>query len=197
PTDIIKNFLLGHASTINNKILDQVRTSWKEVIINLDNISSDNFFRQYIAGVFRRKISMNALSFEFKNYYLARVKEAKSLADRFYNDSKLDDNEENVQSVTANNHVVQSSVHKKVSLVKFSSELSYTSQIYRNIQLAYDKSILINRKLNNLKRIKSLPSYIFLLRYFYDSPKEKDAIKVLGFIETFMLRWYIDRKSKR
>lgn len=79
PTDIIKNFLLGHASSIDNETLDIVREDWKDVIVNLDGIDTDDFFRQYISSILQRKITKSKLVDEFKKHYIVHINEAKNL----------------------------------------------------------------------------------------------------------------------
>ena len=79
PTDIIKNFLLGHASALGEKTLKQVKEDWRALITALDQVESDDFFRQHLSGVLHRKISSSKLVAEFKGYYLNRVKEAEQL----------------------------------------------------------------------------------------------------------------------
>lgn len=56
-TDIIKNFLLGHASTIGKDTLDEVRENWKNLIINMDSMHNmDSFFRQLM--VYKLKVKV-------------------------------------------------------------------------------------------------------------------------------------------
>jgi len=78
-TDIIKNFLLGHASSINQATLTEVQKNWKQLIINLDGIDTNNFFRQFMCGKLNRKITNTYLIDEFKKYYVNIVQEATTL----------------------------------------------------------------------------------------------------------------------
>ena len=154
-TDIIKNFLLGKASNIDDKTLDKVRNNWKGVIINLDNIKMDNFFRQLMSSILEKKVSNNDLIEEFKKYYDFLI-------------SKDD----------------QASV-----LVSFSKKILMASEIYSKIIQQNFQSDLINTHLDNLARVESLPSYIFLLNIFQrDDLKDKEIVSILQIIETFMLR---------
>ncbi len=84
-TDIIKNFLLGQASSIDEETLEEVRENWKQVIINLDNIKIDDFFRQLMCSILGRKITQNSLIDEFKNYYNSLLKDKESLSDLLIN----------------------------------------------------------------------------------------------------------------
>jgi uncharacterized protein with ParB-like and HNH nuclease domain len=68
-TDIIKNFLLGQASSIDEETLQEVRENWKQVIVNLDNIKIDDFFRQLMCSILGKKVTQSALIDEFKSYY--------------------------------------------------------------------------------------------------------------------------------
>ncbi|WP_373496679.1 DUF262 domain-containing protein [Aquiflexum sp.] len=47
-TDILKNFILGHAAKISNEKLNEAREIWSEIIVQLDGIPTDDFFRQYV-----------------------------------------------------------------------------------------------------------------------------------------------------
>ncbi len=71
PTDIIKNFLLGHAAKIDtDQTLNSVKTLWSKIICNMDSLDSDDFLRQYMCSAIHRKMPMSKLVFEFKKYYM-------------------------------------------------------------------------------------------------------------------------------
>ena len=103
PTDIIKNFLLGHASKISkDQTLTSVKTLWSSIIRNMDTLDSDDFLRQYICSILHRKVSMSKLVPEFKKYYMRHIENAELLGEYEYfqttdivSSSEEDDEEEN------------------------------------------------------------------------------------------------------
>ncbi len=68
PTDIIKNFLLGNASIISGETLESVKDDWTKIVLLLDGIDMDNFFRQYMAGLTGQKVTQTRLIDTFKTY---------------------------------------------------------------------------------------------------------------------------------
>jgi uncharacterized protein with ParB-like and HNH nuclease domain len=193
PTDIIKNFLLGHASLLRDDVLYQVRENWKELIINLDGIDPDNYFRQYLSGVLARKVTESNIIDEFKKYYCKVVKEAELLSEYIqYQTSNQDINNGNndQENEDSTNHQ-DSNDETKQSIVEFSRALRDASMIYAKIINRTFSNKTINKHLFNLQRIKSFPSYIFLLNLFQRSVSEKDIVDILKLIEIFMLRRHI------
>ncbi|MDP8299185.1 MAG: DUF262 domain-containing HNH endonuclease family protein [Candidatus Tantalella remota] len=200
PTDIIKNFLLGHASMVGESVLNDVRESWKSVIVSLDGIETDNFFRQYLMGVLKKKVTFTKLISEFKKYYLTTVKEAEILPEyRLYNEfADYDDEEEySADEVVEDNLLVEdlkkkvTKGKKKLSIVAFANTLKTAADTYGKIvnRTFPDKSI--NQRIYNLQRIESTPSYTFLLSLLQVKIDNKVVVKVLKLIETFMLRRHI------
>ena len=57
PADIIKNFLLGNASLIDAETLDSVRKDWTGVVLALDGIDMDDFFRQFTVTLSGRRVT--------------------------------------------------------------------------------------------------------------------------------------------
>ncbi len=84
-TDILKNFILGHAAKINEEILADTRDLWSDLIITLDGIPTDDFFRQYVSSVYTRKISRTKLIEEFKKHYFKNVLDVDKLGEYRYN----------------------------------------------------------------------------------------------------------------
>ncbi|MDP8234118.1 MAG: DUF262 domain-containing HNH endonuclease family protein [Candidatus Saelkia tenebricola] len=200
PTDIIKNFLLGHASMISEDVLKDVRESWKSVIVNLDGIETDVFFRQYLMGILQRKVTFSKLISEFKKYYLTTVKEAECLSEyRLYNDFSEYDNgeEDNISETDGSNMLVENlekehpKKFKKVTIITFANALKDAANTYRKIitRSFLDKDV--NRHIHNLQRIESTPAFTFLLSLFQQSIDQKLMIKVLKLIEAFMLRRHL------
>lgn len=200
PTDIIKNFLLGHASIVGENTLKEVRESWKGVIISLDGIETDDFFRHYLMGILQRKVTFSKLIFEFKKYYLTTVKESNVLPEyRLFNDfdeytSGEDNNAgENSESEPLRENEKAASLTEviKVSIVDFAKSLKQAADTYAKIlNMTFDNKG-INQRLYNLQRIDSTPAVTFLLSLFQKNVDDKSAIKILKVIESFMLRRHI------
>lgn len=194
PTDIIKNFLLGHSSLINDSTLEKVKSYWTELIINLDGIKADDFFRQYLSSILKRKITGSNIIEEFKKYYFDLVIEAESLQEfSQFERPALEENDEDeveeVQVVEATEDI--HGKYTKISIIEFAKRLRDISKVYGQIRNQSFPEAKVNRHLNNLTKIKSFPSYIFLLDLFQRKLETSKTIKILKLIETFMLRRHI------
>ncbi|HDY85177.1 hypothetical protein LCGC14_0467840 [marine sediment metagenome] len=202
-TDIIKNFLLGHASTISEDTIATVRENWKNLIINLDRIDSDKFFRQFMSGIRTYKVTDTYIIDEFKKYYFHRVKEAENLSEyELYSElaqpveyaEEIEDEliDDDLDDAVIDDVVVPLEVDGKISIIEFSTALRNASLTYRNILNREFSEKKINQHVYNLQRIKSFPSYIFLLDLFQRQGLNLATyIDILKVIETFMLRRHI------
>ena len=195
-TDIIKNFLLGHASTIDEETLNTVRENWKSVIVNLDMINTDRFFRQYMSGVRTYKVTDARVIDEFKRHYCGSVEEAENLPQyEFY----ADEDPEEIEDELGDEEAVEEECkdapaigNEKVTIKDFSASLKHSSQIYGSILNRGFSEKKINQHLFNLQRIQSFPSYIFLLRVFqHQGLKTATIAHLLRLLETFMLRRHV------
>lgn len=200
PTDIIKNFLLGHAAKINqDNILEEVKMLWSQVIINLDNIDTDDFLRQYMCSTLKRKIPVSKLVFEFKKHYIKTIEKTELLGEfEYYQESLdlVDIDEEDITEIEETNGTAaeqkEEPSNKKISIVQLLEKLLSLSKIYRQITFAQNPNQKINRSLKNLNNILSKPSYIFLMHFLLEGKYSlKEKISVLKYIETLMLRRHI------
>lgn len=201
PTDIIKNFLLGHASTFDNDVLQKVKDNWKELIINLDGINTDDFFRQYMASLLKRKVTKSKLIDEFKSYYLNTVEEADKLPEyALYSELEIqDEDEDDIKNELPNDSVADEDPddtengqnNGKISITSFSKALRESSFVYSQLLKRRFRSKKVNQHLFNLQRIKSFPTYTFLLNLFQRNLDEKTNVEILKTLETFMLRRHI------
>src|SRR3989344_613614 len=194
-TDIIKNFLLGHASIIDEDTLNAVKNSWRGMIVNLDGIDSDKFFRHFMMRKLREKIPTSKLIDEFKNYYYASITEAEKLSDYKMHFESLnangdeDDEEENGD---AEKYEIKFYNDKKISIIEFGKVLKNTSRIYAQIMSQSFENTKINRCLSDLRRIESTPTFTFLLDLFSrEKVSEEDKIKSLKMLSVFMIRRHI------
>lgn len=173
PTDIIKNFLLGNASIISSETLESVKEDWTRIVLSLDGIDMDNFFRQYMAGQTGQKVTQTRLIDTFKAYYARNIEEGEAL--REY--------EEFAEVVEG------SETTNKQDLKAFAKTLRLAADIYRQIQQATFADDEINRRLINLKKIRSVASYTFILNLMQrGSVGNNDVLEILRMIEIFMLR---------
>jgi len=201
PTDIIKNFLLGHAAKIQeDNTLERVKKLWSSIIINLDGIDSDDFLRQFMCSILHRKITMSTLEYYFKDYYIDNVDKTELLGEyEYYKDDEETEDDEN-ESETEENLDLKQEVRKapkekkepKYTIITFLEYLEALSKIYKSLCFAKSDNIKIDRHLSNLNKILSKPSYIFLM-HFFNSKKysEKEVISILKLMETLMLRRHI------
>lgn len=200
PTDIIKNFLLGHASYFDDQILEDVKANWKALIVALDDIKTDDFFRQFMSMNLQRKLTFTYLTDEFKKFYVNAVVGTENLPEykRYYK-IKLN-NEEVIQEELSNEEFKierteddqeKSYEKEKLSLVDFSKMLAEYAQVYSKLRKRKWDDKKINQAILNLQRIKSFPSYTFLLALFTSEISNKDKLKILEILATFMLRRHI------
>lgn len=182
-TDIIKNFILGHASQISAEALDKVKRLWADIIIVLDGINTDSFLRQYISCIVKRKVTRNQLLKEFKNYYKARVKESEVISDYSIEDEFEDD-----EDIESNGDENKSQKLNKVSIDNYLKSLKKYAEIYANITNKSFEDDIINKNLRDLERIQSLPANIFLLHLLSAKLTKKEVYKSLNQIKSFMIR---------
>lgn len=198
PTDLIKNFILGHASKIDDDTLDKVKKLWSNIIVNLDGIDTNQFLRQYMCMLLKRRVTMEKLVEEFKYYYVNYVKgtEMISTSELYVEEVEYFDNDEDPEEVDIQEteeidkkEVVEKI--KKISIVEFLKQVKDASLVYRKIRLREFDEDKVNCRLLNLQRILSFPSYIFLLSLFQRNLSTKEELSILKIIETFMLRRHI------
>lgn len=171
PSDIIKNFLLGNASLIDEATLESVKEDWTKLVKSLDGINMDDFFRQYTIGLTGRKVSHTLLIDAFKRYYAEHIKEGELLRD-----------------YTEYSDVNDVSAVKKQDLTEFVKDLHQSAEIYRKIVQAAFGDIKIDQHMSNLKKIRSVASYIFILNLMKRDIDRKEKLTILRMLEVFMLR---------
>ncbi|MFZ2560281.1 MAG: DUF262 domain-containing HNH endonuclease family protein [Candidatus Nanoperiomorbaceae bacterium] len=172
PTDIIKNFLLGNASIISGETLESVKEDWTKIVLLLDGIDMDNFFRQYMAGLTGQKVTQTRLIDTFKTYYAQNIEEGETLREQYEEFAGVE----------------QSNDTNKQDLKSFAKTLRLAADIYSKIQRASFDDDEINRRLVNLKKIRSVASYTFILNLMQRGLANNDILEILRMIEIFMLR---------
>lgn len=172
PTDIIKNFLLGNASIISGETFESVKEDWTKIVLLLDGIDMDNFFRQYMAGLTGQKVTQTRLIDTFKTYYAQNIEEGETLREQYEEFAGVE----------------QSNDTNKQDLKSFAKTLRLAADIYSKIQCASFDDDEINRRLVNLKKIRSVASYTFILNLMRRGLANNDILEILRMIEIFMLR---------
>jgi uncharacterized protein with ParB-like and HNH nuclease domain len=204
PTDIIKNFLLGHASSLDQDTLNLVKENWKNIIVSLDEINTDEFFRHFMCSRMRRKITFTYLNDEFKKLYVNTVKECEGLAEyRVYAKIKIEDEDEQDELGDDNELIKgfeddessdtdETKSSSKVTAVSFTTTLANYAKIYAYIRNRKFSNQKINDAIFDLQRIKSIPTYTFLLEMFSrDDISDSNKLTILRMIAVFMLRRHI------
>lgn len=199
PTDIIKNFLLGHASSLPAGTLDKVKDDWRKLIVALDGLDSDDFFRQWLAGKLHRKVTKTKLVADFKAYYLRHVQEAESMTEFMSSTIKDDEDEEDSEDVAITGEEDEatetSAKIKKVKLTAFAKALRRSAELYAELLWHSTESTKVNRHIANLWRIKAFQAFTWLLDMFgRESLDEKAQIRLLKALEAFMMRRHICEK---
>ncbi len=192
PTDIIKNFLLGHAAKLSSDTLDKVKKLWAAIIVNLDGIDTDDFFRQYMCSILNRKISKTMLIHEFKSWYFKKVKESKVLAESvLYTGLEEDYDEDYDNAVEETQEEGELAEAERVSVLDLLDDIKKASNIYQKIVYERFDNPIVNRHLYNLNRILSVPTYIYLIHLFQKGLPDKLVVEILKVLETFMMRRHI------
>jgi len=191
PTDIIKNFLLGHAAKIGGDVLEETKSLWSTIITNLDDIDTDDFFRQYMCSVLHRKISTSKLVYEFKKYYFKYVDKSELLGEFAYYVDELTDEDEDKNSTALNGEENEHIEDVKISINDLLRKFKETSRTYRKIALGQFDDAKINRHVVYLNKILSTPTYIFLMHFLQKDLPVDTVVQVLKKIEAFMLRRHI------
>lgn len=201
--DIVKNFLLGHASILGTDILEDVKENWRQLILNLDKLGyadMDKFFRQFLMGKMKLKIPNSRLIEEFKNYYYLNINESDRLSDYQARINLISGRKNKLQEVETSEGYeengdeniakfdIESYQQKKVGIISFAKELKKCSLIYKLLILGEDEDPNISRNLRALKSIESLPSYTFLMHLKNSGIEKDEYLKILDLVECFILR---------
>lgn len=191
-TDIIKNFLLGHASKISSDVLDDTKKLWSNIIMNLDAIDSDDFFRQYMCSLLHRKVSKSKLVYEFKHYYFKHVEKAELLGEfEYFVIDQDEDDENNGDESIVEDQSSEQTPPIRMSITELLDSMQKTSKTYRQIALLGFEEARINRHVGYLNKILSKPTYIFLMHLLQKELPESLKVQVLWTLECFMLRRHI------
>lgn len=215
-TDILKNFILGHAAKISDNVLNDAEKIWSEIITTLDGIDTDDFFRQYTISIFTRKISNSKLVEEFKNYYFKHIDDVDKLGEYLYSydseieddnsESELDDDysenryealeydefEDDIEIVEdSDNNIIE---NPRIKLTEFLKRMLSTARCYSKINNHSFNETRINKLVIDLQDVKSFTANIFLMHYLNENRDINEVETVLKMIITLMLRRHITGK---
>jgi len=207
PTDIIKNFLLGNAARFGVDHLEVARERWASLIRNLDGVNTETFFRHFLCGLLRRRVTVSQVIGTFKKVFMEQVLEASKLPERSWyvedDDEGEIEEEEGVEepasteiaSVVGDDEdsAATSTGGEKVSFEDFLIDLESSARIYGQIVLCRTGVAAIDRRLRNLRMIKSLQTFGFLTVLRKGGCPDSAFIEVLKVTEAFLMRRHICR----
>jgi hypothetical protein len=195
PTDIIKNFLLGNAARFSQTALQSARNSWAELIVHLDGTDTDAFFRYYLMALVQTRITASEVVPHFKKVFMTQVKEAAALPERhLYADvDEPDDEESDDVSDSSTSEIVTSSLGQ-VSFKNFLAKLIHSAKVYGELVLVKTSDARSNRHLRNLRMIKAVQTYGFLMHLRVGGCSDKQFREVLKLTESFVLRRHVCRE---
>ncbi|WP_295199530.1 DUF262 domain-containing HNH endonuclease family protein [uncultured Chryseobacterium sp.] len=195
-TDILKNFILGHAAKISEKKLEKAKDLWSDLITALDGIPTDDFFRQYVTSVYTRKITINKLIEDFKKHYFKNVKDVEKLGEYRYNYGAEsseeifdEDNEDDIEIDLIEEENIPDI--KREDLEQYLENIVKAAKCYSKIWYQTFNDKKLNEKVKNLIAVKSFPSYIYLMHYLQVDSDKKEKYKIIDMITTIMLRRHI------
>ena len=197
PTDLLKNFILGHAAKISEITLEEAKSLWSVIILSLDGIDTDMFFRQFMCGLLTRQIPKSKLVEEFKKYYLNNVKHTELLGEfGYYSDWDKTDIEDTLDDDFEDDETTVTKPEKdnRISIEDFLKKISFAAACYQRIVRHQFSNVKINRRLKNLSAILSTPTYIFLMFYLQKNDEEAEKLEIMRMFEVFMLRRHICNK---
>ncbi len=205
PTDIIKNFILGNAARFGQYQLEVAKIKWAELLRHLDGISTETFFRQFMVSLLKSRVTKSSVVKEFQSSFMKQVREAESLPDRgrYYDVQADHSDEDEEESVIEGNDEDETEEEEengikeslpKISFTDFLDQLVGSSKTYREIVLGLTGKPKIDRRLRNLRLIKSLQSYGFLMTLRAGKCSDSHFEEVLQLTEVFLLRRHICRE---
>jgi uncharacterized protein with ParB-like and HNH nuclease domain len=193
-TDVIKNFLLGHASKLNDKeknSLQEIKSIWSEIITSLGSEDPDSFLRQEMCSLLNRKITYKKLVEEFKKHYLNNVENANMMGEFMHFQKASIPLDEDEEEDSAEEEVVASSTKQTIPAPEYLRKIRDDAETYSKIINKSFSDARVNKRLLNLERILSTPTYIFLVKFFQQNHDVKDQIEILRLLEVFMLKRHI------
>lgn len=197
PTDIIKNFLLGNAARFGPESLEAARNSWFELLGYLDGTNSDAFFRYYLMALIQTRVMTSEVVAKFKALFMSLVVEAAALPERNnYADIEEGDEDETEAGEGAGPAEPEPELNnsKRISFKSFLARLVLSAKVYGELQLSKTADKRINRHLRNLRMIKAVQTYGYLMHLRAGNCSDKDFREILKLTENFVLRRHVCRE---
>jgi Protein of unknown function DUF262 len=200
PTDIIKNFLLGNAARFSVDALETARQAWASVLANLDGTSTDAFFRYYLMALLGTRVTASEVVADFKTLFMRQVAEAATLPERHLyadeNAGEEDDSDGSVEEPGANGSAGELPAvgPDKISFDAFLARLVQYAKVYGELVFGMTSDARINRHLRNLRMIKAVQTYGFLMHLRVGGCPDKLFRDVLKLTEGFVLRRHVCRE---
>lgn len=195
PTDIIKNFLLGNAARFGDDALRSARDSWTLLIKHLDGTNSDAFFRYYLMSLLKVRLTAADVVPEFKEVFMKQVREAKALPERhLYIDSDESVYEDSENGDDSAEVEIDVAAIKEIGFQDFLDRLVRSAKIYGELVLVKTSDPETNRHLRNLKMIKAVQTYGFLMHLRAGKCSRQHFREILTLTESFVLRRHVCRE---
>lgn len=196
PTDLIKNFVLGNAARFGGEELDRARASWTRLVKFLDGTDSDSFFRNYLISVLQRRLTKAEVVPEFEKYFMNEVVEANALPERhLYIDAPAEESEEEDEDGVADEEESYAKARSgQQTFSEFLDRIVRSAKAYGELVRMESGDALIDRHLKNLRMIKSMQTYGFLMHLRAGGIPPKDFIEILKLTEAFVLRRHVCRE---
>ncbi|MEK7950450.1 DUF262 domain-containing protein [Luteolibacter soli] len=200
PTDIIKNFILGNSARFGKDELDMARRKWGQLISHLDGINSEAFFRHFLCAHLKKRITASYVIPNFKMVFMLEVEEAEKLPElHWYTDDEGSDEEEDDDGYAETNGetVVKEEDLDEIERVPFATfldRLVNSAKTYREIALASTGKPKLDRRLRNLRMIKSLQTFGFLMAVRTSGCSDDNFEKILKLTEALLVRRHICRE---
>lgn len=195
PTDIIKNFLLGNAARFGDEPLQAARNSWAALIQHLDGTNSDAFFRYYLMALLKVRLTAAGVVPGFKKVFMSQVVEAATLPERhLYADPDEPDDDDADDSTENPEEALVVKITDKVSFKDFLSRLVQSAKVYGELVLVKTSDPATNRHLRNLRMIKAVQTYGFLMHLRVGGCTDKHFREILRLTESFVLRRHVCRE---
>jgi hypothetical protein len=198
--DIIKNFVLGNAARFGTEKLEFARKQWGHLIASLDGIDTIAFLRSFLSVKTGTRVTRSMVIDQFKTLFMGGVSEAKQLREHHWftseddqedvdpdddADEEADDRDE--QETEADD----TPEFERVPLRDFLQSMVEHATKYREIHNASTGKPRIDRRLRNLRLIRALQSYPFLLFLRVNNVSDRDFENILKLTEALVLRRHI------
>lgn len=198
--DIVKNFLLGNAARFGQDDLEFARERWAALVAALDGVSAETFLRQFVSSQLCRRITKAFVVANFKGLFMEGVEEARNLPEhQRYVEEELDEEEDEEEDDDGNgtgdtNGQVQIPAGAaRVPFGTFLQDLVRSARLYGEIVRAKTGKARIDRRLQNLRRIKAVQTYGFLTHLRAKGCSDNEFEEVLKLTEAFLMRRHVCR----